>query len=78
LGYRPKQATFFPLEESQIDNAAPQNLVAEAGGFRLRMRKSDQLLKPIERLKGVLELSPGKAFLIEVPVRKDGAGRSSD
>lgn len=76
LGYQTKQATFFPLEESQIDNAAPQNPVAAAGGFRLTLRKSDQLLKPIERLRGVLELSPGKAFLIDVPVGKHGAGSS--
>jgi DsbC/DsbD-like thiol-disulfide interchange protein len=76
LGYQVKRATFFPLEESQIDNAAPQNPVAAAGGFRLTLRKSDQLLKPIERLRGVLELSPGKAFLIDVPVGKRGAGSS--
>jgi len=75
LGHQITQAIFFPLAESQIENAAPQTLLPVAGGFRLRLRRSNQLLKPIERLKGVLVLSGDRAYLIDVPLSKPGAAR---
>ena len=62
------RATFFPVEESQVDNSAAQKVVPMATGFQLTLRKSDQLLKPIERLKGVLELSASQAYVIDVAV----------
>jgi thiol:disulfide interchange protein DsbD len=71
------QAIFFPLAESQIDNAAPQKFLAVASGFRLTLRKSNQLLKPIERLKGVLVFSTDRAYVIDAPVSKPGAAKSS-
>jgi len=71
------QAIFFPLAEAQIDNAAPQSLQRLATGFRLTLRKSDRLLKPIERLQGVLVLSGNHAYLIDVPVSKRGARRNN-
>jgi DsbC/DsbD-like thiol-disulfide interchange protein len=74
LGHRITQAIFFPLAESQIDNAAPQEVVPLAAGFRLTLRKSDQLLKPIERLKGVLVLSARRAYLIDVLLKQGGRG----
>jgi len=67
-GQRVTQATFFPLEESQVDNSAPQKIVPVATGFQLNLRKSDQLLKPIKRLKGVLELSANRSYLIDVVI----------
>jgi thiol:disulfide interchange protein DsbD len=76
LGHQITQAIFFPLAESQIDNAAPQKLLPMASGFRVTLRKSDQLLKPIERLKGVLVLSADPAYLIDVPLSKPGAARN--
>jgi thiol:disulfide interchange protein DsbD len=76
LGHRITQAMFFPLAESQIENAAPQTLLPAATGFRLRLRKSDQLLKPIERLQGVLVFSADRSYLIDVPLSKPGAARS--
>jgi hypothetical protein len=39
-----------------------------AGGFQLSLRKSDQLLKRIKRLKGVLELSANQTYVIDVAV----------
>jgi thiol:disulfide interchange protein DsbD len=68
-----KQAIFFPLVVAQIDNAAPQVLHPLPSGFRLTLRKSDRLLKPIDRLQGVLVLSSNRAYLIDVPVSKRGA-----
>jgi thiol:disulfide interchange protein DsbD len=68
LGRQTTRAVFFPLEEAQIDNSAPQRVVPVAGGFQLSLRKSDQLLKPIKRLKGVLELSANQTYVIDVAV----------
>lgn len=79
LGRPITQALFYPLVESQIDNAAPQKLLPTPNGFRLTLRKSDQLLKPIERLKGVLVLSADQAYLMDVPVGKSpGVTNGSD
>lgn len=78
LGRAITQAVFFPLVESQIDNAAPQKLLPAPDGFRLTLWRSDQLLKPIERLKGVLVLSANQAYLIDVPVGKVGAATTGD
>jgi len=61
-------ATFFPLEPLQIENAAPQRASAVPGGIRLTLEKSDQLLKPIANLKGVIVLGNGRAYLIDAPV----------
>jgi DsbC/DsbD-like thiol-disulfide interchange protein len=71
LGRQMTQATFFPFAESQVDNSAPQKAVPVANGFQITLRKSDQLLKPIERLKGVLELSANQAYVIDVAVSVD-------
>jgi DsbC/DsbD-like thiol-disulfide interchange protein len=71
-------ATFFPLVESQIENAAAQRFAPVAAGFEMTLRKSDQLQKPIARLKGVLVLSGlNQAYLIDVPVSKPRAASSS-
>jgi DsbC/DsbD-like thiol-disulfide interchange protein len=77
VGHQITQAVFFPLAESQIDNAAPQKLLPMAAGFRLTLRKSAQLLKPIERLKGVLVLSADRAYLIDAPLSKPGATKNT-
>jgi len=87
-GHEITQAIFFPLAESQIENAATQKLQPLATGFRLTLRKSDRLLKPIQRLKGVLVIFAGhtdlnrsdlnQSYMIDVPIGKPGAARSSD
>lgn len=76
VGQEIRQADFFPLAESQISNTASQKLLPVAGGFRLTLQKSDQLLKPIERLKGVLVLSEGRSYLIVVRVSKTGTAKN--
>jgi DsbC/DsbD-like thiol-disulfide interchange protein len=63
-GKRESEATFFPLEPNQIDNAAPQKVTAIPRGVRLDLVKSDQLLKPPTSLKGVLELAPHRSYTI--------------
>jgi DsbC/DsbD-like thiol-disulfide interchange protein len=78
VGERIAQAIFFPLEESQIKNAAPQQFAAASGGFRLTLQKSDQLVKPIARLKGVLLLAGDQGYIVDVPVREAVALRRGD
>jgi DsbC/DsbD-like thiol-disulfide interchange protein len=73
LGRKITDATFFPVAESQISNASAQTLVPTAMGFTLTLRKSDQLFKPIARLKGVIPLSGDKAYSIDVPIGVPGA-----
>jgi DsbC/DsbD-like thiol-disulfide interchange protein len=78
LGRQITQAIFFPLAEAQIQNAALQKIAPLADGFRLTLRKSDQLSKPIERLKGVLVLTAKQAYLIDAPVGRAGAPKSNN
>ena len=67
LGRPIQQAFFFPLEESQIENAAPQNVQPTKSGFAVELKKSTQLTKPIPRLRGVLLLGD-KAYNVNTPV----------
>lgn len=64
------QAEFFPLDPGEIDNAAPQKLQTSRTGAKLILKKSDQLLKPISILRGVLVIPRGPAYRIEAPVRQ--------
>ena len=67
-GMAESKATFFPLEEDQIDNAAAQGVVPTARGVQIKLKKSDQLTKPIGVLKGVVVFGPGRAFEVSTPV----------
>lgn len=64
------KAIFFPLDPGQVDNAAPQKLQASRTGAKFILKKSDQMLKPISILRGVLEIPGGPAYRIEAPVRQ--------
>jgi DsbC/DsbD-like thiol-disulfide interchange protein len=61
---------FFPLEEEQIENAAPQRVSAKPGGIRLHLMKSKHLREPVSHLKGVLVVGPGRAYVIDVPLSR--------
>lgn len=67
-GKRESDATFFPLEPNQIENATPQEKVPTARGIRIVLQKSDQMLKPPTRLRGVLALGSGHGYVIDAPV----------
>lgn len=67
-GKRQTDATFFPLEPNQIENAAPQKVSPSLGGVRLELQKSDQLLKGPPRLTGVLVLASGQGYVIAAPI----------
>ena len=66
-GLAASEAWFAPLDPLQIENVAPQKSVTSAAGVRLILKKSDQLLKPVSRLRGVLVLPQG-AYRIDAPV----------
>jgi len=68
-------AQFFPWEPEQIENAASQKVSAAPGALELHLRKSNHLLRPISRLRGVIVVA-GTAYLIDVPV-VESSGRSS-
>jgi DsbC/DsbD-like thiol-disulfide interchange protein len=74
VGKRIEQAYFYPIEESQIKNAARQAIVPAATGFALRLQKSDQLTKPVARLRGVLLLAGDRAYLVDAVVSSSGKG----
>jgi len=73
-GHTASEAWFAPLDPLEIENAAPQKSVTTAAGVRLILKKSDQLLKPVSRLRGVLVLHQG-AYLIDAPVGRAPAKR---
>jgi DsbC/DsbD-like thiol-disulfide interchange protein len=67
-------AEFFPLQPLEVDNPAPQEFRCTSTGAQLTLRESDQLLKPVAVLKGVLVVD-GHAYQFQAPVAK-GAKRS--
>jgi DsbC/DsbD-like thiol-disulfide interchange protein len=64
------KAEFFPLDPGQIDNPAPQTLQPSHTGATLTLKKSDEMLKPITLLRGVLVIPGSPAYRIEAPVRQ--------
>jgi thiol:disulfide interchange protein DsbD len=73
-GRREAGATFFPLEPDQIENAAPQNATPLARGIQLKLRRSDQLLKPVTSLTGILVLESARSYIIKVLIRTSKSG----
>ena len=71
-GTQESAAAFFPLAPLQIENAALQQVTLGSGAVRLTLQKSDQLLKPIAFLEGVLILGDRKAIVINAPVASRG------
>lgn len=67
------KAEFFPLDPDQIDNAAAQRLLPVAKGLRLALKKSDLLMKPLSKLRGVLVIAGDGAYHVEAPVIADKA-----
>jgi hypothetical protein len=68
VGHPVKEAFFFPLQPNQIENTAPQIVRPTEAGFAITLKKSDQLLKPIRRLQGVLLLK-NQAYSVDTPVK---------
>jgi thiol:disulfide interchange protein DsbD len=63
-GQREVSAVFFPSDQDIVDNPAPQKLTPTANGFTLDLKKDSLLKASPAQLKGVLELSGGRAYEI--------------
>jgi thiol:disulfide interchange protein DsbD len=63
-GQRETQAAFFPEDQEILDNPAPQVLTPTVKGFELDLKKDANLAANPAQLKGVLELSGGRAYEI--------------
>jgi len=75
-GKSEQQGVFFPLDPGQIENAAPQSARPIPRGIEFRLRKSDLLLKPISRLRGVVVLGGRQAYEVSAAVAENGAAGS--
>ena len=69
----PKSATalFFPLHPNQVENAPPQVFHASGTSFQLTLKRSDQLLKGLETLEGLVVLKDKKSqkcYWVAVPL----------
>ena len=63
-GHRESKAEFFPEDQNILDNPAPQKVTPTPTGFVLELRKDSDLKANPTQLKGVLELSGGRAYEI--------------
>jgi thiol:disulfide interchange protein DsbD len=67
-GHRESTAAFFPDDQDILSNPAPQKLSPTAKGFVLDLTKDAFLAANPAQLKGVLELSGGRAYeLVALP-----------
>jgi thiol:disulfide interchange protein DsbD len=62
------EPVFFPAEKQQIENAAPQKILRNGNTLQFILKKSEQMVKPPARLKGVVSFGPGRSFLVDASV----------
>jgi len=63
-GHPSTTAEFFPLEQTQIENAAPQPVRAVDGGLEILLKKDENFRAQLSQLNGVLLLGDGTAYEI--------------
>ncbi len=63
-GSRETEASFFPADQDVLDNPAPQKVTATARGLTLDLKKDANLKDAPKQLRGVIELSRGRAYEI--------------
>jgi thiol:disulfide interchange protein len=73
-GRRESSAEFFPRDQNQISNAAPQTLTPQPDGVRIAIKKDENLASNPATLKGVIELSGNRNYLLIAPVTVGMAG----
>ena len=61
-GQREAFAEFFPADPDVIDNPAPQKLTPTAKGLKLDLKRDANATASPAQLRGLLELSDGRAF----------------
>ena len=65
-----RSASFFPLEFNQVENSKPEMSTPLPNGVEVVVFKSDQLLKPVGRLRGVLVIDGGRAYELKAAVQR--------
>jgi thiol:disulfide interchange protein DsbD len=63
-GRKEAEGAFFPADQDIVDNPSVQKLTATAKGLTLDLKKDANLTESPKQLRGVLELSGGRAFEI--------------
>ncbi len=78
-GQSETEAEFFPADQDVLDNPAPQRVTPTSKGLILDLKKDANLTATPDQIRGVLELSGGRAFdLIATPgIVAGGGGISS-
>jgi len=66
-GHSAAGAQFFPLDQSQIENAAPQPVTPVDGGVEIAIKKDENLHTPLSQLNGVVLLADGTAYEVHAP-----------
>ncbi len=66
-GQKETAASFFPAEQNILDNPAPQKLTPTVKGLTLDLKKDANSTSDPPELRGVLELSDGRAYFIDAP-----------
>jgi thiol:disulfide interchange protein len=61
-GHSAGSAQFFPLDQFQIVNAAPQTVEKVDGGVEISVKKDENLKTSLSQLNGVVLLSDGTAY----------------
>jgi thiol:disulfide interchange protein DsbD len=85
-GRKEPEAIFFPEDQDIVDNPAPQKLTATAKGLVLELKKDAALKAAPAQLRGVLELSGGRAYEIvalpgmaaAIPSAGSASGKTAD
>jgi len=72
-GQRETEAVFFPADQEVVDNPSPQKITPTADGFTLELKKDANLTQNPVQLRGLIELSRGRAFEITALAGKAGA-----
>jgi thiol:disulfide interchange protein DsbD len=77
-GQKETEATFFPSDQDILDNPAPQKFTATANGLTLDLKKDANLTANPKELRGVLELSGGRAYeIVALPPAVTAASQSA-
>ena len=79
-GHPATNAEFFPLDDSQIVNAAPQPVQGVDGGIEISLKRDVNFHDQLAKLNGVLLLGDGTAYEIHAspgPLPAAAAGASS-
>ena len=72
-GQKETEAAFFPEDQDILDNPAPQKFTPTANGLILDLKKDANLSASPAQLKGVLELSGGRAYeIVALPIGTTG------